>query len=137
MKLILPTELADAIQPRLPDRVSIVWADPDGNLDGDASDAEVYFNGFWLKQTILRSVFAAAPTLRCQHRSSAGVNHILTSTFIERDIILTNIAGVRAYAIPIAEIIMAIILYAKQLSSLRSLQAQHQWRSGSSIARIK
>ncbi len=46
MKLILPTELADAIQPRLPDYVSIVWADPDGNIDGNTSDAQVCFNGF-------------------------------------------------------------------------------------------
>ena len=64
MKLILPTELADAIQPRLLENVSIVWADQDGNLDGDASDAQVYFNGFRLKQTTLHRVLAAAPALR-------------------------------------------------------------------------
>lgn len=126
IKLILPTELADAIQPRLPDDVSIVWTDPDGNLDGDASDAQVYFNGFRLKPTTLHRVLAAAPALRWQHSVSAGVNHILTPTFMERDIILTNSAGV--YAIPIAEFVLAFILnHAKQLSSLRLKQVQHQW----------
>ena len=126
MKLILPTELTDAIQPRLPDNVSIVWVDPDGNFDGDASDAQVYFNGFRLKPTTLHCVLAAAPKLRWQHTPSAGVNHILTPTFIERDIILTNSAGV--YGIPIAEFVMAFILnHAKQMSFLRTLQAQHKW----------
>jgi len=126
MKLILPTELRGAIRPRLPDDVKVIWADPDGNLDGDASDAQVYVNGFYLKQTTLHRVLAAAPMLRWQHSPSAGVNHILTPIFMARDIILTNSAGV--YAIPIAEFVLAFILnHAKQLSSLRSLQAQRQW----------
>jgi len=126
MKLILPTELRGAIRPRLPDDVKVIWADPDGNLDGDASDAQVYVNGFYLKQTTLHRVLAAAPMLRWQHSPSAGVNHILTPSFMARDIILTNSAGV--YAIPIAEFVLAFTLnHAKQLSSLRSLQAQRQW----------
>lgn len=131
MKLILPTELADAIQPRLPDNVSIVWTDPDGKLSGDASDAQVYFNGFRLKPTTLpkRTCCRTYITLAA-HLSVAGVNHILTPTFMQRDIILTNSAGV--YAIPIAEFVLAFILnHAKQLFSLRSLQALAQWRSGS------
>ncbi len=126
MKLILPTELRGAIRPRLPDDVKVIWADPDGNLDGDASDAQVYVNGFYLKQTTLHRVLAAAPMLRWQHSPSAGVDHILTPTFMARNIILTNSAGV--YAVPIAEFVLAFILnHAKQLSSLRSLQAQRQW----------
>lgn len=126
MKLIVPTELADAIQTRLPGELNLVWVDPDGNLDGDASDAEVYFNGFWLKPATLHRVLAAAPQLRWQHSPSAGVNHILTPIFLARDIILTNSAGV--YAIPIAEFVLAFILnHAKRLSNLYSLQAQHKW----------
>lgn len=126
MKLIVPTELAEAIQTRLPDDLELVWVDPDGNLDSDASDAEIYFNGFWLKQATLHRVLAVAPQLRWQHSPSAGVNHILTPAFLARDIILTNSAGV--YAIPIAEFVLAFILArAKQLANLHLLQAQHKW----------
>jgi phosphoglycerate dehydrogenase-like enzyme len=126
MKLIVPTELADTIQTRLPDDLNLVWVDPDGNLDSDASDAEIYFNGFWLKPTTLHRVLAAAPQLRWQHSPSAGVNHILTPTFLARDIILTNSAGV--YAIPIAEFVLAFILdRAKQLANFHLLQAQRRW----------
>lgn len=100
------------------------------NLVGMPVMPKYISTGFASSQPLFRSVLAAAPTLRWQHTLSAGVNHILTPTFMQRDIILTNSAGV--YAIPIAEFVLAFILnHAKQLFSLRSLQALAQWRSGS------
>lgn len=129
MKLILPSEVAAEIEPRLPPDVLFVRVDSDGNFDSDVSDAEVYFNGFYLKSTTLHKVLAAAPSLRWQHTPSAGVNHILTPIFLERDIVLTNSAGV--YAIPIAEFVLAFILnHAKQLSKLQTSQAEHYWATG-------
>ncbi|WAL62492.1 D-2-hydroxyacid dehydrogenase [Thermocoleostomius sinensis] len=128
MKLILPIDVIDLLKPRLPADVEAVWADADGNLKGgDASDAEIYFNGFYLKQSVLHRVLEAAPNLRWQHTPSAGVDHILKSTkFLERQIILTNSAGV--YAIPIAEFVMMLILNrAKQFPALRTRQAQRHW----------
>jgi phosphoglycerate dehydrogenase-like enzyme len=127
MKLILPIEVVDLLKPRLPADVAAVWADPDGTIRGDIADAEVYFNGFYLKQSVLHRVLEAAPNLRWQHSPSAGVDHILKSTkFLERSITLTNSAGV--YAIPIAEFVMTLILnHAKQFSALRTQQAQQRW----------
>ncbi len=52
MKLILSTEFAPFLAGRLPADVQIVWADQNGNLDGDASDAEVYFNPGLLKPDV-------------------------------------------------------------------------------------
>lgn len=127
MKLILPIELAADLEPQLPTDVSFVRVDGEGNLDGDVSDAEVYFNGFYLKSTTLHKVLAAAPSIRWQHTPSAGVNHILTPTFLEHDIVLTNSAGV--YAIPIAEFVLAFMLHhAKQLPKLQALQVEQHWR---------
>lgn len=74
-------------------------------------------------------MLAAAPALLWQHTPSAGVNHILTSSFLEQDIILTNGAGV--HAIPIAEFVLAFMLYhAKHLRRLQGLQAEHHWNTG-------
>jgi len=128
MKLILPLEVIDILQSRLPQSIEQVWADADGNLDGDATNAEVYFNGSYLKQSVLERVLTAAPHLRWQHTPSAGVEHILRSNlFLERKIMLTNSAGV--YAIPMAEFVMAFILnHAKQFATIRTLQEQHQWQ---------
>jgi phosphoglycerate dehydrogenase-like enzyme len=126
MKLILPTEFAIELKPKLPSGVEIVWADTHANFEGDPSDAEVYFNWFYLKPKTLHQVLEAAPQLRWMQTPSAGVNHILTPQFLERHIILTNGAG--TFAVPIAEFVMAYILnHSKCLSKLRELQIQRQW----------
>ncbi len=126
MKLLLSTEFAVFLEGRLPGDVDVVWADRDGNLHGDTSDAEVYFNPGLLKSYVLDKVLQATPALRWQHTPSAGVNHLLTPTALARDIILTNSAGV--HAIPIAEFVVALMLdYAKQLGKLHQFQREHTW----------
>lgn len=127
VKLILPIELAAEIEQHLPSDTQFVRVDSDGNFDGDASDAEVYLNGFKLKPTTLHKVLAAAPGVRWQQTPSAGVNHILTPIFLQHDIILTNGAGV--HAIPISEFVLTLILYhAKQLRQLQAAHDQHNWQ---------
>ncbi|MEH2347578.1 MAG: D-2-hydroxyacid dehydrogenase [Nostoc sp.] len=129
MKLILPLDLVADIEPYLPSDIDVVKVDSEGNLDGDASDAEVYVNGFYLKTSTLDKVLTAAPRLRWQQSPSAGVNHILTPTFLQKDIILTNGAGV--HAIPISEFVLAFMLYhAKNLRKLQTLQDEHTWVRG-------
>jgi phosphoglycerate dehydrogenase-like enzyme len=127
VKIILPIELTAEIEPNLPSDIEVAQVDSDGNFDGDAVEAEIYLNGFKLKQTTLHKVLATAPNLRWQQTVSAGVNHILTPTFLERDIILTNSAGI--HAIPISEFVLGIILYhAKQLRELQTLHNERNWQ---------
>ncbi|BAZ88088.1 D-2-hydroxyacid dehydrogenase [Dolichospermum compactum] len=129
MKLILPIEIAHEIEPHLPENAIVVRVDGEGNIDGDATDAEVYFSWFYLKPTTLHRVLDAAPSLRWHHAPNAGVNHILTPKYLERDLILTNGAG--THAIPIAEFVIAYLLaYSKQLPTLYKLQAEHNWQRG-------
>lgn len=130
MKLILPIEVADEIQPHLPEDIKFVRADVDGNIDGDATDAEVYFSWlYYIKPTTLQKVLDAAPKLRWHQATNAGVNNILTPQYLEREIILTNGAGL--HAIPMAEFVIAYILsYAKNFQKLHELQAQKSWRRG-------
>ncbi|NEQ23887.1 MAG: D-2-hydroxyacid dehydrogenase, partial [Microcoleus sp. SIO2G3] len=126
MKLIVPTEFSALLKAQLPADVETVWVDSDGNFDGNPIDAEVYFNWFYLKPDTLHQVLAAAPELRWQQTPSAGVNHILTPLFLQREIILTNGAG--TFAIPIAEFVMAYVLsHVKLFPTLYTLQADRQW----------
>jgi phosphoglycerate dehydrogenase-like enzyme len=127
VKIILPIELTAEIEPNLPSDIEVVRVDGDGNFDSDAAEAEVYLNGFKLKQTTLHKVLATAPKLRWQQTVSAGVNHILTPTFLERDITLTNSSGI--HAIPISEFVLGFILYhAKQLRELQTLHNERNWQ---------
>ncbi len=137
MKLILPIEVADDLEPHLPTDTKFVRVDIDGNIDGDAIDAEVYFSWlYYLKPTTLHKVLESAPQLRWHHAPNAGVNNMLTPKYLERDIILTNGAGV--HAIPIAEFVIAYMLsYAKQLPSLYKLQTQQRWQRGFQIEELQ
>ncbi|MBW4444646.1 MAG: D-2-hydroxyacid dehydrogenase [Plectolyngbya sp. WJT66-NPBG17] len=126
MKLIVSIEFADELKPRLPEEIEVVLVDREGELNGDASNAEIYLSAGLLKPAVLDKVLNTAPALRWQHTPSAGVNHLLTPTALARDIILTNGAGV--HAIPISEFVLALMLdHVKHLKTLHQLQEQHQW----------
>jgi phosphoglycerate dehydrogenase-like enzyme len=126
MKLLLPIELAAAIKSLLPSDVDVVWVDGDGNFEGDARDAEVYFINFYFTFEGYDRVLATVPTLRWQHAPSAGIEHLLTPRFLQSEIVLTNSAGV--FAIPIAEFVLAFMLsHAKQLPALKAQQANRDW----------
>lgn len=129
MKLLVPSEFATILEPKLSSdpNLQIAWVDTHGNIEGDSSDAEVYFNWFYLKPDTLRRVLAASPQLRWHQTPSAGVNHILIPEYLEREITLTNGAG--TFSIPIAEFVLTYILYhAKSLPKLLDLQANHAWK---------
>ena len=135
MKLILPVEIAHEIEPHLPENTIVVRVDSEGNINGDATDAEVYFSWFYLKPTTLHRVLNAAPSLRWHHAPNAGVNHILTPKYLERDLILTNGAGV--HGIPIAEFVITYLLaYSKRLPSLYKLQNEQNWQRGLPIQEL-
>ena len=135
MKIILPIEIAAEITPHLPEGVVVVTVDSEGNIDGDATDAEVYYSWFYLKPTTLHRVLDAAPALRWHHAPNAGVNHILTPKYLERNLTLTNGAGV--HAIPIAEFVITYMLaYVKQIPQFYQLQAEHNWKRGLPIQEL-
>lgn len=136
MRLILPIEAAAEIEPHLPPHATVVRVDSEGNFDGDTTDAEVYLSWFRLKVATLHKVLAASPALRWHHAPNAGVDRFLTPTYLERDLILTNGAGI--HAIPIAEFVIAYILaHAKHLSQLYALQVEHYWKRNFAIQELK
>jgi phosphoglycerate dehydrogenase-like enzyme len=71
---------------------------------GAIGDAEAYF-GFGITADLL----AAAPRLRWVHTAAAGVGNVLRSGITERNILLTNAAGI--HSIPMAEFVVATVLH--------------------------
>ncbi len=125
MKIIVPAQIREVLEPQLPDGIQAVWVSPDGTFDGAPDGALAYFR-WWTDQPHLERVLATAPTIRWMHTPSAGVDHVLTPTVIARDISLTNSAGV--HAIPIAEFVFGFMLaHAKQLATYRVAQAESRW----------
>ncbi len=125
MKLILPAQVRELLAPQLPPGLDCVWVDATGSFDRDPGGAVAYFR-WWTDRSILAQVLAAAPTVRWLHTPSAGVDHLLIPLVLERDITLTNSAGV--HAIPMAEFVLALLLsQVKQLAGYRAAQAERRW----------
>jgi phosphoglycerate dehydrogenase-like enzyme len=125
MKIILPVQIRELIEPRIPHGVTAAWADLEGIVEGDPADALAYFR-WWTSRPVLEQILDLAPELRWVHTPSAGVEHLLIPAIIEREIMLTNSAGV--HAIPIAEFVFGFMLTkAKQLAAYRAAQAEARW----------
>ncbi len=125
MKIILPAQIREQLAPQLPAELAVCWVDADGQFDGEPADAVAYFR-WWTGQPVLERVLERAPELRWLHTPSAGVDHVLIPPVRERDITVTNSAGV--HAIPIAEFVLALLLsHTKSLPSYRAAQAEARW----------
>ena len=85
-------------------------SDGDGNAAPSAEAlAAVAGADAYLGFGIARPLLAAAPGLRWVHSAAAGVRGLLYPEMLERDLVLTNSAGI--HAVPIAEHVVGGILY--------------------------
>ena len=112
----LPPEGAERLRRAAPDgwEVAIVQAptisDGDGNpapseeARTQIAGADAYF-GFGIARPLLQ----AAGRLRWVHSAAAGVRGLLSPEMLERDILLTNSAGI--HAVPIAEHVLGGAIY--------------------------
>src|SRR5215211_3106330 len=134
MKFIIPTSIADKVEPQLREiapEAEIAHVDQEGADDTDLSDAEVLLR-WWMPTTTLRRILESAPRLRWLHTPSAGVDGLLIPEVIERKIVLTNSAG--AHAIPIAEfVLLGMLGHAKRASNLSALTPENAWEQGRTL----
>jgi phosphoglycerate dehydrogenase-like enzyme len=134
MKLIIPTSIADKVEPQLHEiapQAEVVHVDQEGRGDGELADAQVLLR-WWMPGTTLRRILAAAPQLGWLHTPSAGVDGLLIPEVMERKIVLTNSAG--AHAIPIAEFVLLCMLgHAKRARDLAALKPEHAWQQGHAL----
>lgn len=127
-KLLVPSHFASPLRnltEGLP--VTIVGYDKDGNPEDDSTGTEVFFR-WWLRVATGDRIIRDHPALRWIHTGSAGVDHILTPTFLESRIVLTNSSGVHAASI--AEwAVTAILALEKALPLLLEQQRGHVWET--------
>lgn len=131
MKLIIPHDVAELIEPRVAEaapQVSIVHIDREGEADGPLDDAEIFLR-WWTPRHAMERVLEAAPQLRWLHTPSAGVDGLLLPQIRESEIVVTNSAG--AHAIPIAEfVLMYMLAHVKQARALAALGPENAWPRG-------
>ncbi len=131
MKLLLP----DYMEKELKERVcqiapgcQLIPLDADGKVHGDLQDTEVLLFRWGVGQETLDHLIATIPDLRWIHTISAGVDHLLSPTLRESDVVLTNASGV--FDIPIAETVLAYMLaVVKRLPEFLDQQKDHRWKT--------
>jgi phosphoglycerate dehydrogenase-like enzyme len=105
--------------------VDLIGYDQNGVPESDATGVEGIFR-WWLTVEQGDLAITSNPALRWIHSGSAGIDHILTPAFLNRDITLTNSSGVHAPSI--AEWVVATMLFLeKDLGKLLAQQRQHIW----------
>jgi phosphoglycerate dehydrogenase-like enzyme len=128
MKLVLPKVLADELMPHVrtaAPQADIIWFDEHGHVDGDMGDATVLLRWFTPPE-VLNSMVERMPALRWLHIPRVGIDSSLVPAVMERDLIITNSAGINAD--PIAEFVMLFMLcHVKQARALLQFQAARTW----------
>jgi phosphoglycerate dehydrogenase-like enzyme len=125
---VVSPSVVDDIRARLSERdgtdVELVAVNADGTgFDVTRADALLRWD---LDDAGFRSVLDRASGLRWVHSPSAGVEHWPLQELANRNITLTNAAGV--FAIPIAEWVLATMLrIVKRVDALVDAQREHRW----------
>ena len=111
--------------------IELVWPTEDGGWTGDAQAVEiVYFSeDFWTSgqsRALLPQLFTL-PRLRWFHTFSAGVDHPVFRTLVERGVLLTNSPGTTRE--PIAQYVVAMMLrVVKRMDAWAQAQRERRWQ---------
>jgi phosphoglycerate dehydrogenase-like enzyme len=120
VRISVPDSVLSELRRRFP-AVVFVGADDPETLAREAADAEVFY-GFRFPAALL----PRAPRLRWFQSASAGIEETLSGPFLERDIVLTNAAGVAA--VGIAEHVLGIMLtFCRNHHVALRLQQEARW----------
>ena len=129
MKIVVPQFVLDLMQTRacaLLDACDLVVIDNDGQISGDLHGVEVVMLPWSLSNTTVKAVLHPS-SLRWVHTVTAGIDHVLAALHPDRDVLITNAAGV--FDVPIAETVLAyILLFAKRMPELLAQQRERKWR---------
>ena len=95
----------------------IVTVSVEGLADGPVDDVEVMLRG-WLSSEAFDRILARAPRLSWVHSATSGVERALTTSALDRGLVVTNARGV--FSRPIAEyVVMMILAVSRRLPQLR------------------
>jgi len=109
VKIAIPESLRRALAGRLPETVQAAWYRGVDDVAAAVRDAEVLVIGF-IEADEIRLAIESATSARWVSTHAAGVDHYPIDLLAERNLILTNGAGVNAP--PIAEFVVLCVLSA-------------------------
>lgn len=127
IRVLIPGHFLEDLE-RAFDVSGITWVpyDKEGVPQTDSTGSKALFR-WWLSVEQGDKLIRDHPGMRWIHTGSAGVDHILTPTFLQANLLLTNSAGVHAASI--AEWVLAAILaLEKDLPGMLERQSARAWQ---------
>lgn len=130
MKVLIPGHFHEELAARTGRAAELVPYDAHGLPEGDSAGAEALFR-WWLSPEEGDRLILDHPDLRWIHSGSAGIDHILTSTFRGSSLLLTNSSGVHAPSI--AEWVVGAMIAA--VKDFRSMDRRQRERTFEKVQR--
>ena len=137
--VVVPMTLSDEFINAIRDvdeRIDVLAVPTDGPVPDGATGATVFFRSYAFKPETVDAVVERARALRWMHVPAAGVDVAMTPNVLERDFVITNVAGV--YDTPVAELALALMMAAaKRLPAYLSAQREGRWLRAASWDEVK
>ena len=127
MKIAIPEMFRRALDGRLPESVEAAWYRDVDDVGAAARDADVLVIGF-IDGLEIRKAIESATSARWISTHAAGVDHYPIDLLTERNLVMTNGAGVNAP--PIAEsVVLCVLSAAKSFPFFALASARREWPS--------
>jgi phosphoglycerate dehydrogenase-like enzyme len=128
MKIVVPQFVLDLVESRaceILEACDLVVIDNEGRITGDLQDVEVVMLPWSLSSATVEAVLRPS-SIRWVHTVTAGIDHVLAALSPDRNVQITNAAGV--FDVPIAETVLTyILLFAKRIPELLAQQHARTW----------
>jgi phosphoglycerate dehydrogenase-like enzyme len=125
VKIAIPDTFRRTLEGRLPGGVHAAWYHDVQDVGAAASGADVLVIGF-IEADEIRTAIASATSARWISTHAAGVDHYPFDLLSERELILTNGAGVNAP--PIAEfVVLCVLSAAKSFPFFAVASTRREW----------
>jgi phosphoglycerate dehydrogenase-like enzyme len=125
VKIAIPELLRRSLDGRLPESAEIAWYRGIDDVSSAARDADVLVIGF-IDADEIRAAIESASSARWVSTHAAGVDHYPIDVLVERNLILTNGAGVNAP--PIAEfVVLCVLSAAKSFPFFAVASERREW----------
>ena len=126
MKAVLPALARPLLEPGLPPELEVAWFTKPAEANAGIADADIAWVDMQPTALVAEAIRAAGPQLKWVSTIYAGLDAFPLDLLRERNVTLTNGAGINAYAV--AEYaVLGVLAAAKRFDEVVRAHDRHEW----------
>ena len=130
MKVVLPALARPLLEPQLPAGLDVAWFTRPAEANAQIADADIAWVDMQPTRLVADAIRAAGPQLKWVSTIYAGLDAFPLDLLRTRSVIVTNGAGINAYAV--AEYaVLGVLAAAKRFDEVVRAHDRHEWPSDS------